>query len=83
MPFAVKDAISQELNHLEKQGTISPVTHSQWATPFVSVPKKDGNFHICTGYKVTINQVLMVEEYLLPAPEELFSTYTGGNYSLS
>ena len=29
VPFAIKDAISQELNCLEKQGTISPVTHSQ------------------------------------------------------
>ena len=46
MPFAIKDAISQELNRLEKQGTISLVTHSQWATLIVSVPKKDGKFRI-------------------------------------
>ena len=78
MPFAIKDAISQELNRLEKQGTISPVTHSQWATPIVSVPKKDGKFRICGDYKVTVNQVLMVEEYPLPTPEELFSTLAGG-----
>ena len=78
VPFAIKDAISQELNWLEKQGTISPVTHSQCATPIVSVPKKDRKFRICGDYKVTVNQVLMVEEYLLPTPEELFSTLAGG-----
>ena len=83
VPFAIKDAISQELDRLEKQGTVSPVTHSQWATPIVSVPKKDGKFRICGDYKVTVNQVLMVEEYPLPTPEELFSTLAGGKVFLS
>ena len=78
VPFAIKDAISQELNCLEKQGTISPVTHSQWATPIVPVPKKDGKFRLCGDYKVTVNQVLMVEEYPLPTPDELFTTLAGG-----
>ena len=78
MPFTIKDAISQELNHLERQGTISPVAHSQWATLIVAVPKNDGNFCICGDYKVTVNQALMVEEYPLPTPEELFSTLAGG-----
>ena len=63
---------------MEKQGTISPVTHSQWATLIVSVPKKDRKFCICGDYKVTVNQVLMVEEYTLPTPEKLFSTLAGG-----
>ena len=78
IPFAIKDAISQELTRLEHQGTISPVKHSQWATPIVPVPKKDGKFRICGDYKVTLNQVLLVEEYPLPTPEELFSTLAGG-----
>ena len=78
VPFAIKDAISQELKRLKQQGTISPVTHSQWATPIVPVPKKDGKFRICGDYKVTVNQVLTVEEYPLPTPEELFSTLSGG-----
>ena len=51
---------------------------SQWAAPTVIVPKKDGRFRICGDYKVTVNQALDVEEYLLPTPEELFSTLSGG-----
>jgi len=47
VPFAIKDAISQELHRLEKKGIISKVPHSQWATPIVSVPMKDGKFRIC------------------------------------
>ena len=59
VPFAIKDAISQELTRLQQQDTISPVRHSQWATPIVPVPKKDGKFRICGDYKVTLNQVLL------------------------
>ena len=78
VPFAIKDAVSQELNHLEKQGIISSVSTSQWAAPIVIVPKKDGRFRICGNYKVTVNQALDVEEYPLPTPEELFLALSGG-----
>ena len=78
VPFSIRDAMSRELADLEKQGIISPVSHSKWAAPIVPVPKKDGKFRICGDYKVTINQALSVEEYPLPTPEELFSTLSGG-----
>jgi hypothetical protein len=65
VPFAIKGAIEQELHHLERQGIISPVTYSQWASPVVAVPNKDGRFRICGDYKVAVNQVLDVDEYPL------------------
>ena len=66
VPFAIRDAISKELDHLEQQGIIKKVTHSKWATPIVPVPKKDGRYRICGDYKVTINQALEVDQYPLP-----------------
>lgn len=78
VPYAIKDAVSQEISRLEEQGIISPVSHSQWAAPIVIVPKKDGRLRLCGDYKVTVNQALDVEEYPLPTPEDLFSTLTGG-----
>ena len=63
---------------MEKQGILEPVTHSNWAAPIVAVPKKDGSFRICGDYKVTVNQVLDVEQYPLPKPEDLFATLAGG-----
>ena len=68
-PFAIKDAIGQELDRLEKQGTIRKV---DWAAAIVAVPKKDGRFRRCGDYKVTINQALIVDQYPLPKPEDLF-----------
>lgn len=82
MPFAIKDAIGQELNNLECQGIITPVAHSDWAAPIVAVPKSDGKFRICGDYKVTVNQALAVDEYPLPTPEEQFSDLAGGRIFL-
>jgi len=33
---------------------------------------------VCGDYKVTINPVLEVNQYLLPMPEHLFTTLAGG-----
>ena len=54
------------------------VTHSEWAEPIVPVPKKDGRFHICGDFKVSINPALDVDQYPLPKPEDLFATLAGG-----
>ena len=78
VPYAIKEAVSQEISRLEEQGIISPVSYSQWAAPIVIVPKKDGRFRLCG---VTVNQALDIEEYPLPTPEELFSTLSGGKSS--
>ena len=78
VPFAIKGAIEQELDRLEANRVIRKVTHSEWATPIVPVPKKDGKFRICGDYKVTINQALDVNQYPLPKPEDLFATLAGG-----
>ena len=54
------------------------MTQCDWAAPIVAVPKKDGRFHICGNYKVTVNGALDVDQYPLPNPRELFATLTGG-----
>ena len=78
VPFAIRDAVGQELDRLEKQGILQRVDHREWAAPIVAVPKKDGRFRLCGDYKVTISQVLKVDQYPLPNPEELFATLANG-----
>ena len=80
VPFAIRAAIGKELDLLERQGIVEKVTHSDWAAPIVPVPKKDGRFRICGDYKVTVNQVLNVEQYPLPRPDDIFATLAGGKY---
>ena len=51
VPFAIKDAIGQELDNLMRQGIITPVAHSDWVALNVFIPKSDGKFCICSDYK--------------------------------
>ena len=80
VPFAIKEAIGKELDKLEEQGILQKVDSSDWAAPIVPVPKKDGRFRICGDYKVTINQSLLVDQYPLPKPEDLFATLANGKH---
>ena len=83
VPFAIREAIEAELKRLEAkgiidEGIIEKVPHSKWAAPIVPVPKGDGKIRICGDYKVTVNQSLQVDQYLLPKPEDLFASLAGG-----
>ena len=51
VPFAVWEAVSKELDRLEKLRILEKVEHSQWAEPIVPVPKSNGQFRICGDYQ--------------------------------
>ena len=74
----MKDAIGQEIDHLESEGILEKVKHSEWAAPVVVFPKGNGQLRLCGDYKVTVNPVLSVEKYPLPKPEDLMSNLAGG-----
>ena len=71
VPFSMKPIIDIEL---EKARILEKVTHSDWASPILPVPKKDGRIRICGDYKVSVNRSLIVDQQPLPNPEELFTT---------
>ena len=77
VPYAIKDNIEHELDRLESAGILTKVSYSQWASPIVAVPKKDGQIRICGDYKVS---VLDIDKYPLPRSVDLFATLSGGQY---
>ena len=77
MPFALKPLVEKELDRLEAAGILRKVDSSDWATPIIPVPKKDGQLRIC-GDKVTVNQALETEQYPLQKSKDLFATLAGG-----
>ena len=78
VPFAIRDRVGKELDHLEEEGILCRVDHSEWAAPIVPVPKKDGSIRICGDFKVTINPALRIDQYPLPKPSDLMACLTGG-----
>ena len=77
-PYAIQEAVEDELDRLEREEILEKVTHSEWATPVVVVPKADGSVRLCGDFKVTINPLLKVDQYPLPKAEDLFATLAGG-----
>ena len=72
--------MEKELDRLTKDGIMTPVMHSEWASPIVVVPKTDGRVRICGDYKVSVNPMLDVDQYPLPNIEDIFATLSGGVY---
>ena len=77
LPFALRSKVEEELERLEKAGTISPVNTSTWASPIVPVIKTDGSVRICGDYKVAVNGALKSDVYPLPTPDDLFAALAG------
>ena len=78
VPFAMKAAVEEELDRLERIGVLEKIPSREWAAPIVAVPKKDGTVRQCGDYKVTINPALEVDQYPLKVPEAMFAILAGG-----
>ena len=76
--FALRPRIESELDCLQEQGVISPVKHSDWATPIVPALKKNGSVRICGDYRVTVNPAINAEQYPLPKVTDIFANLSGG-----
>ena len=74
LPYALKEKVEKELEHLQAAGVISPVQFSDWAAPIVPV---DSNIRICGDYiySVTVNTVSKLDNYPLP---RVFTAMSGG-----
>ena len=80
LPYALRDRVGLELDRLEQDGILTKVSHSDWATPVVPVPKKDGSVRICGDFKVTVNPQLKVDQYPLPRIDNIFASLGGGKH---
>ncbi|XP_060799470.1 uncharacterized protein K02A2.6-like [Neoarius graeffei] len=80
VPYALRPRVEAELKRLTELGVISPVSHSDWATPVVPVNKKDGTVRLCRDFKVTLNSALCVDKYPIPRIEDLFASLAGGQH---
>lgn len=78
VPYAIRPKVEADLDALVESGVLEPVTTSEWATPIVPVPKKNGGIRTCGDFKVTLNPVLVAEQYPLPLIDDLFAGLVRG-----
>ena len=79
--FSLREKASEELNRLENQGIISKVTHSEWASLIVVVPKTNDDVRICADFKGTLDPALIPEQYPLPKIQDLCASFMSVKYA--
>lgn len=59
-------------------GVIESMLHGKWATPLVTVSKRDGGVCLCGDLKETLNPFLETDQYPIPCPEDIITCLIGG-----
>ena len=74
VPYAYKAKVEAELKRLQEEGTIEPVTFSEWAAPIVPLMKKNGTVRICGDYRLAVKQAAQRDSYSLPRIDDIFAS---------
>ena len=69
LPHAYREDVKKDLEEMEKDGIIEP-SASEWTSPIVLVPKKDGSLRMCVDYR-RLNGVSEVDAYHMPRIDDL------------
>lgn len=77
VPYRLKDKVIEHIDSLERDGVITPVEASEWASPVIIVVKKDQGIRMVIDCKVSINKIIVPNTYPLPVAQDLFATLSG------
>lgn len=79
VPYELLVKVEEELLRLEHENIITPVDHSDWASPIVPVLKADGQrVRICGDSKIGVNPTVVTTQYPLSKVEDIFASLQGG-----
>ena len=75
IPLAYREPLKKQLDSLQEQGIIVPVTApAKWCSPIVVVPKKTpGEVRLCVDF-THLNKYIVRETYQSPTPHECVSS---------
>lgn len=78
LPHAYRELVQEELREMEEDGIIEE-SNSEWASPIVLIPKKDGSLRLYVDYR-RLNSVLEVDAYPMPRIDDLMDRLGGAKY---
>ena len=71
--------MKEEIHKLLDARFIYPIFDSQWVSPLMLVPKKDGRWHICIDYR-ELNKSTLKYYFPLPFIDQVLDTLAGKKY---
>ena len=78
LPFALVDAVKEEIERNVARGILERVDSSEWAAPIVPIRKATGRVRICGDFKVTVNAQMVVDQHPIPSIDELLTRLNNG-----
>ena len=76
MKPALKDIVKEELQKLLDARFIYPISDSEWVSPLVLVPKKNGKWRICVDYR-ELKKATKKDDFLLPFIDQVLDGLAG------
>lgn len=77
IPFHLRETVKKEIDKLQQQCVLIPTDHIEWATPLVTVRKKNNDIRLCLDLKQTLNKVRERIIYPLPKIEDILNSLPG------
>ena len=78
IPHSYSEQVKAELIEMEKLGIIRKSV-SEWASPLIVVPKKDGSLRLCVDFR-KLNEVSEFDAYPMPRVDEILDRLGSANY---
>lgn len=78
IPFAIQEAVEQEVQDMLAQGIIEP-SDSPYQAPIVVVKKKDGSIRLCIDFR-QLNRVVVTDNEPIPRVDMMFAKLGQSRY---
>jgi len=76
---SLKDIVEEELQKLLDAGLIYPISDSEWVSPLVLVPKKNGKWRICVDYR-ELNEATKKDHFPLTFIDQVLDGLAGKKF---
>src|SRR5882672_7564053 len=75
----LRDIVKEEIQKLLEAGFIYPILDSEWVSPLVIVPKKNGKWRVCVDYR-ELNKETQKDHFPFPFINQVLDTLPGKNF---
>jgi hypothetical protein len=75
----IKEIVKEELQKLLNAGFIYPILDSEWFSPLVIVPKKNGKWSVCVNYRA-LNKAMHKDHFPLPFINQVLDNLSGKTF---